>query len=90
MFGNNFIGGVPRAGLNLPRILNGLSKTLGVVNRAIPLYRQAKPMIEKGRTMFKTIAEINKSSSPAPKPASIKKDSLKIVKESSNKPVFFQ
>lgn len=95
MFGNNIIGGVARNTLTLPRILNGISKTLGVVNQAIPLYKQAKPMIEKGRTLFKLATEFNKSSTPPTKSfttnsLTTKKEAPKLKSTSSNKPVFFQ
>lgn len=98
MFPNNIIGGLgtARRTLTLPRILNGLSKTLGVVNQAIPLYKQAKPMISKGRTLFKLASQINKAEPTKSSP-------LKPVKETfsqnnslssknlvKNMPVFFQ
>ena len=93
MFGNNFIGGVSRTSFNLPRLLNGISKTLGVVNQAIPLYRQAKPMIEKGRSLFKVVSEINKTPNTNKTLKSLpetKKETLSSQKVSSNRPVFFQ
>ena len=94
MFGNNIIGGVARNTLTLPRILNGISKTLGVVNQAIPLYKQAKPMIEKGRTLFKLATEFNKPStatkSITTNSLTTKKEAPKLKSTSSNKPVFFQ
>ncbi len=94
MFGNNIIGGVARNTLTLPRILNGISKTLGVVNQAIPLYKQAKPMIEKGRTLFKLATEFNKPTTPTKSiptnSLNTKKEVPKLKSTSSNKPVFFQ
>ena len=54
MFGNSpLISTGLRSTLTLPKVLNGISKTLGIVNQAIPLYNQAKPMIQKGKTLFK-------------------------------------
>ncbi len=92
MFGNNIIGPSFRSTLSLPKILNGISKTLGVVNQAIPLYKQAKPMIEKGRTLFKMASEISKPTKEVKKTLPIpnikKETNLKV--NSSNKPVFFQ
>ena len=93
MFGNNFIGGVARNSFNLPRILDGLSKTLGIVNRAIPLYRQAKPMIEKGKSLFKMVNEINKTTTTKTinkTPKIPKKETLSTKSISSNQPIFFQ
>lgn len=100
MFGNNLIGGIARNTFSLPRILNGISKTLGVVNQAIPLYKQAKPMIEKGRTLFKVAMEMTKSpSTNSTTSSTIKKLPINVVKKenispkrnvSINKPIFFQ
>ena len=94
MFGNNIIGPLGRSSLSLPKILNGLSKTLGVVNQAIPLYKQAKPMIQKGRTLFKLASEINKPTTTTKSQNKVN-NSLKIpnpIKKTNslNKPVFFQ
>lgn len=39
--------------------LNGASKTLNVVNQAIPIFYQVKPMINNCKTMFKIIGAVN-------------------------------
>ncbi len=97
MFGNNFGGPIIRSSFTLPRILNGLSKTLGVVNQALPLYRQAKPMIKKGQTLFKMAKEMTKtsvSSKPVSKPKTLNNTEQKNISlkrnASLNKPIFFQ
>lgn len=38
-------GGPVTSGLTFTKVLGGISKTLGVANQIIPLYREAKPMI---------------------------------------------
>ena len=38
--------------------LNGASKTLNVVNQAIPIYYQVKPMISNAKTMFKVMKAV--------------------------------
>lgn len=40
-------------------ILNGASKTLGVINQAIPVFYQVKPIVNNAKTMFKVAREIN-------------------------------
>ena len=50
--------------LNLSTILSGTSKTLNVVNQAIPLVRQAGPMMKNARTMFRVMNEFKKVESP--------------------------
>jgi len=50
----------PRLGtssLSFGKILGGLSKTLGVVNQVIPIYKEAKPMIQNAKTAFSLIKE---------------------------------
>lgn len=41
-------------------LLNGASKTLGVINQAIPVFYQVKPIINNAKTMFRVVKEINK------------------------------
>ena len=40
-------------------LLNGASKTLGVINQAIPVFYQVKPIINNAKTMYKVAKEIN-------------------------------
>lgn len=42
-------------------LLNGASKTLGVINQAIPVVYQVKPIWNNAKTMFRVVKEINKS-----------------------------
>ena len=51
----------PRLGtstFSFGKILGGLSKTLGVVNQVIPLYKEAKPIIQNAKTAFNLIKEM--------------------------------
>lgn len=40
-------------GLNFSGLLDGAQKTLGVINQAIPVYNQMKPIWSNAKTMFK-------------------------------------
>lgn len=40
------------------KIIGGISKTLNVANQVIPLYKEAKPMIQNARNAFSIIKEI--------------------------------
>lgn len=40
-------------------ILDGTGKTLGVINQAIPIVYQVKPLISNAKTLFKIANEIN-------------------------------
>lgn len=47
-------------GINFSSILNGTQKTLGIVNQAIPLIKQAKPVLNNAKTMFKVMNEFKR------------------------------
>ena len=40
-------------------LLNGASKTLGVINQSIPVFYQIKPIINNAKTMYRVAKEIN-------------------------------
>lgn len=44
--------------------LNGASKTLNVVNQAIPIFYQVKPMINNAKTMFRVMGAVKSDDSP--------------------------
>ncbi len=45
--------------ITFTNILNGTSKTLEVINQAIPIFYRAKPVINNAKTMFKIAKGIN-------------------------------
>lgn len=66
--------------LSLTKLIGGLSKILGIANQVIPLYKQAKPMLNKSFTFLSNVTDnINKIS-----------NQQKQLKENNNKPIFFQ
>lgn len=75
-------------------ILNGASKTLGVINQAIPVFYQVKPIWNNARTMFRVVKEINSKDEPSAKTTSnnatnqVNKNSQKNIEE-NNAPTFF-
>ena len=64
--------------INWSNILNNTQKTLNVINQAIPVYYQVKPIIGNAKTMFRMVN-------------SLKEDvNTKVEKkETSEGPVFF-
>lgn len=44
--------------------LNGASKTLNVVNQAIPIFYQIKPMINNAKTMFRIMGAVKEDDNP--------------------------
>lgn len=75
-------------GINWSGLLDGTQKTLGVINQAIPIVYQVKPMLANARTMFKIADQIR---TPATTNNVVSNDNLS--KEAStdvtNLPVFY-
>ena len=44
------------------KVLAGMSKTLGVVNEVIPIYKEARPMIQNARNTFNVLKEFGNTS----------------------------
>ena len=89
MFGTNVIG----SGLTLTKVLGGISKGLSIANQVIPLYQQAKPMIQNARKVMNVLGELKKTNNISKTTVDVKNvkektESLKI--QSTNSPVFFQ
>ncbi len=97
MFGTSAVTG----GLTIGKVVGGISKSLGIINQLIPLYRETKPMIGNLRSAFSLIKEFKNSGNTAKtnnKITNITNNSNNIkstnnsstFKEiNSNKPVFF-
>ena len=85
---NGFFGKQNPSKITFSSILNGTSKTLGVINQAIPIIYQIKPVWNNAKTMFKVVKGLNtndKKNSYNTTP--IKKTTTK--KEQNNAPTFF-
>lgn len=46
-------GGVARSGINWGTLLSNTQKSLGIINQAIPIVYQVKPIINNAKTMFR-------------------------------------
>lgn len=53
MFGN-LSGASP---LTFTKVITGISKTLGIVNQAIPIYKEAKPIIQNAKNVYSIFKE---------------------------------
>lgn len=58
LFSSLFKGG------GLSSIISGTQKTLGVINQAIPVIKQVKPVVNNAKTMFKVMNEFKKTDTP--------------------------
>ena len=89
--------GTVRSGITLSSVLGGISKGLGILNQAIPLYREIKPMIGSARKVMSVLQELkinNTINNPSNNKTTIdieENTNKKIVNyESQSAPVFFQ
>lgn len=91
MFGPN-IG----SGITLSSVLGGISKGLGILNQAIPLYKEIKPMIGSAKKVMSVLQELkvnsnNNSTNNNKTTIEVTPEEKKTVKyESQSAPVFFQ
>lgn len=91
MFGTNVV----KSSLSLSKILSGISKGLGIVNQAIPIYKEIKPMMSNAKKVLEIAKEFNKSSNNktidvVPKKEVTKSVTSEFLTNSSPNPVFFQ
>lgn len=82
MYPNPSTGGILSLikGLNISGILDGTQKTLGIINQAIPIVYQVKPLVNNIGTIFKISNILNEE-----KPNNNQEDK----KVSNNSPIFF-
>ena len=50
---------MPRRGINWNNILNNTQSTLGIINQAIPIVYQIKPLFSNARTLFRVASALN-------------------------------
>jgi hypothetical protein len=89
--------GLTGKSINWGGLLNNASKTLGVVNQAIPLVKQAGPMFNNMKSMMRLASVFKDETDNSPRISKASNNSQKsIVKENSfidnyqyNKPSFF-
>lgn len=63
--------------------LNGASKTLNVVNQAIPIFYQVRPMINNAKTMFRIMGAVKSEDSPKTTKQNIQSNYQKTSSENS-------
>ena len=50
---------MPRRSINWNNILNNTQRTLGIINQAIPIVYQVRPLISNARTLFRVATALN-------------------------------
>ena len=71
-------------GINWSSLLDGTQKTLGIINQAIPIVYQVKPILTNAKTMFK-IADVMKQPDTSFNDVQISNTKVNV----ENKPIFY-
>lgn len=69
--------------INFSAFLDGTQKTLGVINQAIPIYYQVKPIVSNAKTLFKISNIMNESDN------STNKKTTNNTNSNNSSPIFY-
>lgn len=64
-------------------LLDGTQKTLGVINQAIPIVYQVKPMVTNAKTLFKIVNSVNNT------PNQNIEETKQVDTNHNNSPIFY-
>ena len=78
-------GAPVQSGLTFTKVLSGIAKTLNVANQVIPLYREAKPMINNAKSIISVVREMGKSTNSKEKVVANNSNNNSIKKDTVNK-----
>lgn len=73
------------SGINWSSILSNTQKSLGIINQAIPIVYQVKPMINNAKTMFKIAGAVKADNKTTPNEPKLEKT----TNTYENKPIFY-
>ena len=79
---------MPKRGINWNNLLNNTQRTLGIINQAIPIVYQVRPLLNNARTLFKIAGAINENDEPIETNTNQTTTNYETEKDSS-RPVFF-
>ena len=74
--------------INWGGLLEGTQKTLGVINQAIPVVYQMKPIVNNAKTLFKIAGSMREDNTPAP-PKKTKEPQPQKEVQLKNAPIFY-
>ncbi len=75
--------------LSLGKVISGISKTLGIANQVIPIYKEVKPIIGNARNLFSIMKEFRNDKTVV-STARTNTSNNQIKKINSVNPVFFK
>ena len=83
--GVSSVAGAATTGFSWNGLLNGASRTLGVINQAIPVFNQMRPIWNNTKTMFRVARAINSDDRGFQKTD----EEIKEIVNNDNSPTFF-
>ncbi len=81
---------IPKRGINWNNILNNTQRTLGIINQAIPIVYQIKPLFSNAKTLMKVASAINNNNDEEESNINIDENNTNYSeKKDSNGPIFY-
>ena len=80
---------MPRRSINFNNILNNTQRTLGIINQAIPIIYQVKPLLSNTRTLFRVASAINSDNEEVNNENNFESNEYYNEKKDSNGPIFY-
>lgn len=83
---------MPKRGINWNNILNNTQRTLGIINQAIPIVYQVRPLLTNARTLFRVASAINSNDDEVNEVSEETSYSSNVnydTKKDSNGPIFY-
>ena len=76
--------------INWGTLLGNTQKTLGIINQAIPIVYQVKPIVNNAKTMFRVMGAVNGNKADSYSESNVMPEQKQDAeKTSSNQPMFF-
>ena len=75
--------------INWAGLLDNTQKTLGVINQAIPIVYQVKPILSNARTMFRIADQMRGTDYNVPSNTNDVSSNRSSTEDVSNKPIFY-
>ena len=76
-------------GFSFQKFLDGTQKTLGLIDQAIPVYNQMKPILNNAKTMFRIVDELKAEPVSIRTETKSMQESQKTTRAIQNNPIFF-
>ena len=82
--------GAARSGIDWGSLLSNTQKSLGIINQAIPIVYQVKPIINNAKTMFRIAGAVRDDNKDRQNKNNYVNDSYNSTSiENDNKPIFY-